>query len=193
VSPKPLFPSPAQRLVLLDGEFICTPFTFWERTRLHPVDANREMLDTGKRALVGVVAGGVWISWAVVVARPIGLPVLVVAIAAGSVLSICCAYCVLMARKSLPEQSRLPRRRLNWGFLMVSMLEGIGVGVVVVAAKKMGRLDLLPDWIGLVIGLHFFLLARVFRTPFYNLTAAATQHGAFCRWFSSTAVHWPSR
>ena len=41
------------------------------------------------------------------------------------------------------------------------------------AAQKWERFDALPDWIGMVIGIHFLALAKVFRVRIYYLTGAA--------------------
>ena len=56
------------------------------------------------------------------------------------------------------------------GFLIVSILEAAGVIGVVLAAQKTQRLDALPDWIGFVVGLHFFGLAKVFGVSIYYVT-----------------------
>jgi hypothetical protein len=58
-------------------------------------------------------------------------------------------------------------------FLIVSILEAAGVMGVAVAAQKTGRFDALPDWIGLVIGLHFFGLAKVFGVSIYFVTGVS--------------------
>jgi hypothetical protein len=34
-----------------------------------------------------------------------------------------------------------------------------------------GRYDLIPQTLGVIIGLHFFPLAKIFRMPLYNWTA----------------------
>lgn len=80
-----------------------------------------------------------------------------------------CGYFIVKSRTPLPRA----RRRLNQGFLVVTLLEAAAVAAVIFAAQKFHRLDLIPAGVGLVIGLHFFALAKVFRAPIYYFTATA--------------------
>jgi hypothetical protein len=135
------------------------------------------MLDTGRRALAGILAGGAWITWGLIishaVAPPVALtPITLALILTASLLLIGSGYCILKAR-SLRKKHPFPRRPLNKGFLIVTLLEAAGVGAVIAAAQKLSRLDALPDWIGLVIGLHFFGIARVLRARVYYVTGTA--------------------
>lgn len=141
------------------------------------------MLDTGRRALGGILAGGAWVAWGLRSAHAVALPVKIPFILTGSLLLILtfCGYCILKGR-SLRKKYPSPRRPLNRGFLIVTIFETAGVLGVVLAAEKMARLDALPDWIGLVIGLHFFGLAKVFRAPVYCVTGVTITLWCILSW-----------
>ena len=144
-------------------------------------DDAREMLQTGRRGLVGVLAGTAWISWGLITARAFTPLVLAALGSAAGFLLAGCGYCVIQGSRVRPTEDR-SRRGLNKGLLLVLLLEGAGVGVVVFAAQKTGRLDLLPVWIGMVIGLHFFALAEVFRLPRYRFLGAAITAWCVLAW-----------
>jgi len=140
-----------------------------------------EMLNTGKRALVGTLAGGAWITWGLTISHAVAPRAILTLILIASLLLVCCGYCILTGR-SLRKKHPFPRRPLNKGFLIVTLLEAVGVGAVIVAAQKLSRLDALPDWIGLVIGLHFFGIARVLRASVYYVTGTAIVFWCLLLW-----------
>lgn len=138
-------------------------------------------LDTGKRALGGILAGAAWVAWGLSATRPVAPPLTVAFILTAGLLLISCGYCILKGR-SLRKKYPFPRRPLNRGFLLLTVFEAAGVAGVVTAAQKTARLDALPVWIGLVIGLHFFGLAKVFRAPVYYLTGVAITLWCLLSW-----------
>ena len=138
-----------------------------------PSDIAREMLDMGRRALVGSVAGGVWIAWGLVAARAFAAPVLAALVLGASLLLVGCAYCIVNGYRSLQKKHSFAGQSRVSGFLIVTILEAAGVIGVVLAAQKTQRLDALPAWIGLVVGLHFFGLAKVFGVSIYCLTGVS--------------------
>jgi hypothetical protein len=58
-------------------------------------------------------------------------------------------------------------------FRLVTVLEGVGCGVVVLLTIVFHRLDLLAAGISLVVGIHFLPLAGRFRFPAYYATGIA--------------------
>ena len=132
--------------------------------------AAREMRKTGQRALVGVLAGGAWIAWGVVLGDGIGLAVWVALMVVGGILLFGCGYCIAKGIRWLGNTESSGQGQVNKGFLLVIALEAAGVGGAIAAAQKLGRLEMLPIWIGIVIGLHFLGLAKVFRMAAYYAT-----------------------
>lgn len=75
--------------------------------------------------------------------------------------------------KALVPSSQGFRSRYGKQFRLISILEGIGCGVVLFAASHFHRMDLIAAGIGVVVGLHFLPLARLFRFPAYYITGVA--------------------
>ena len=119
-------------------------------------------------------------AWGLSVTHPVA-PVTFAFILTAALLLISCGYCILKGR-SLRKQYPFPRRPLNRGFLALTICEAAGVAGVVTAAQKTASLDALPVWIGLVIGLHFFGLAKVFRTSVYYVTGVAITLWCLLSW-----------
>ena len=145
-------------------------------------DYAREMLQTGRRGLVGALAGGAWMAWGTISAHSFTPAVIAAFVLAASFLLACCGYCMIQGMRRLRQSGERLRRSFNKGFLLLSILEGAAVGGVIFAAQKLGRLDLLPAWVGIVIGLHFFALARVFRLRRYNVVGLAITAWCVLAW-----------
>ena len=64
-------------------------------------------------------------------------------------------------------------RRKSKSFRRITMLEGVGCGLVVMLALTLRRPDLMAAGISLVVGLHFLPLGRLFRMPIYYGAGAA--------------------
>src|SRR5262249_193702 len=69
------------------------------------------------------------------------------------------------------EQRRRNKRR-NIVFSGIVAAEWALVGVAWLLSFHLGRGDLFPPILTLIVGLHFFPLARLFRLPIYHATAA---------------------
>jgi len=61
------------------------------------------------------------------------------------------------------------RRRFNRVFIA----EGVGIGIVVVVCVNLGHPEWIPAAAALIVGLHFFPLAGLFRMSLYYFTGAA--------------------
>jgi hypothetical protein len=95
---------------------------------LDPSDIAQEMLDTGRRARDGILAGGAWGAWGLDSAHAVTLPVTVPVILTALLLLTFCGYCILKGR-SLGKKRPSPRRPLHRGFLMVTIFEAAGASV----------------------------------------------------------------
>lgn len=63
--------------------------------------------------------------------------------------------------------------RIRRRFRLVGLVEGLGIGLIVFVCARLGRPELIPASVALVVGLHFFPLATLFRVPLYHVTGAA--------------------
>ncbi|MEU8616833.1 hypothetical protein [Streptomyces sp. NPDC048623] len=106
-------------------------------------------------ALVWAVAGG---------AGFVAVAVVACAVSAGAVVS---AY--RDAAGPVTRLVRLPERR-NRGGGLVNAVEVAGIVAVIAAANAMGRPEFIPVGICLVVGLHFFPLARLYDQWQYRWT-----------------------
>ncbi len=140
------------------------------------------MRGTGKRALVGVLAGGAWMSWGLSLAHAFSLPVIIVFASIACILLAGCGYCIVKAGRSSSLQPTSRRHKLNLGFLVLTILEAAGVVSAILLARRMNRVDVLADWIGIVVGVHFFGLARVFKIAIYHVTGAAITFWCVLSW-----------
>jgi hypothetical protein len=118
------------------------------------------MLSTGRRALVGVLAGGAWIAWGLIMARALTPPILTAAILAACLLLVGCGWCIFQGYRSSATGQGSKRGKVNVGFMIVVMFEALAVGCAIFLAQRLERIDLVPDWIGIAVGLHFFGLAE---------------------------------
>lgn len=64
-----------------------------------------------------------------------------------------------------------PRHRKWWKFLPVLVIEIVALNLVVAALQRNGLMSYLLPAIAIIVGLHFYPLARIFRAPFLHITA----------------------
>jgi len=65
------------------------------------------------------------------------------------------------------------------GYALIVMIEGAAISVGGPILGHFHRPDLYGQWIGAVVGLHFFPLGKLFKLPLYYWTGAAISLAAF--------------
>jgi hypothetical protein len=80
---------------------------------------------------------------------------------------------VNMHMRTAGTDSRYFRESFGRQFRLISILEVVGIGIVIFLAVYFHRPDLLAAGISVVVGLHFLPLARLFRLPAYYVTGMA--------------------
>lgn len=95
-------------------------------------------------------------------------------LAASAVVSlalISAAFRLWRASRSLPE---LPKGAMPSGtwrqFQVVGIAEGVAIGVAVFVLVGAGRPEWTPAVVALIVGIHFFPLASIFRVRIYHIT-----------------------
>jgi hypothetical protein len=136
-------------------------------------------LSTG--ILILTVAGFVWFSWAISAFEDWRFAAAVFAPVAGVAVGLVWAG-VRVRRKAAgfsirdlkqgTAEERGSNRTLTVGFLWVIAAEWTGCGLAAFFTYHFGHGELFPPALSLVVGLHFFPLAALFRLPFYHMTAA---------------------
>lgn len=82
---------------------------------------------------------------------------------------------VLLAFRAGPAAGRMRRLPASWEqrFNIVSLAQGVAIGLVIVALVVTERPALIPAAVCLIVGIHFFPLVRIFDQPQYRWTGAA--------------------
>lgn len=88
-------------------------------------------------------------------------------------LLVCGVYLRRVSRVGASETGGSMSRNLRRRFNQVFIAEGVGIGVVAVICVSLGYPEWIPAAVALIVGLHFFPLARLFRMPLYYFTGAA--------------------
>ncbi|MGA9883833.1 MAG: hypothetical protein WBQ34_08955 [Candidatus Acidiferrales bacterium] len=126
------------------------------------------VLGSSRGALIVSIFGGIWLCWGLSIigaftpARVAALVVIEIAFLAGSVYFIRKGGELRKQRPPLPEAAR--RKITKWYWITV-VAEVVLILAAVNVAANIHRPELIPDWIAIVVGLHFFPLAKIFRAP----------------------------
>ncbi|MGC1415373.1 MAG: hypothetical protein WA817_08840 [Candidatus Acidiferrum sp.] len=130
-----------------------------------------QLKGSARGALISALFGSAWMFWAVVFsghATPVWFSIVVLPAA---VLTAWAMLRVRAVRHLAPSADELAHwvrfRKFFWiDFGIEWGLGGIGVFVLC----RLGRLDLMPQALGVIIGLHFLPFVRIFRAPRYYWT-----------------------
>lgn len=130
---------------------------------------------TGIGALICAFFGGPWMFWAVAWSGNrsrtwfYALDIVYLAMIGLAILGIKVARRIASGT-SKEMQSWRPPRVLYW---IVTGTEWVLVVGAAIWLSLVGRSDLIPQVCGVIVGLHFLPLARIFRAPIYHATGAA--------------------
>ncbi len=115
--------------------------------------------------------GFVWATMGGSSAFPEGSLFVLAASAAVSLALISAAFYLWRASRFLPE---LPKDAMPAGtwrrFQIVGIAEGVAIGAAVFALVRAGLPDWIPAVVALIVGIHFFPLASIFRVRMYHAT-----------------------
>ena len=103
------------------------------------------------------------------------------AIAAATAILVVWAIANLLALRHAPRVA-LDKRLVRFyriGYALIVAVEGAAISVGAPILGHFHRPDLFGQWIGAVVGLHFFPLGKLFKIPLYYWTGAAISLAAF--------------
>jgi hypothetical protein len=130
-----------------------------------------QLKGSGRGALICALFGSAWMYWAVVFSgHP--TPLLFSIVTVPAVVLIAWAILRVRATRHLPSSAAELHhwRTFRKFFWIDSGIEwGLG-GVAVFALTRFGRFDLIPQALGVIIGLHFLPFVKIFRAPRYYWT-----------------------
>jgi hypothetical protein len=147
---------------------------------------------SARGALICASFGSAWMYWAVVFSgNPAPLWFLIATVPA--VALIACAILRVRAVRHLPSSAaELEHSRAFRKFFWVDV--GIEWGLSVIAVftlARFGRFDLIPQALGVIIGLHFLPLAKIFRAPHYYWTGGVMVIAALGSFLIHRCGCWP--
>jgi hypothetical protein len=138
-----------------------------------------QLKGSARGALIGAFFGSAWMYWAVVYSgnpTPVWFSIVTVL----AVALIAWAFLRVRTVRHLPSSAaELEHSRAFRKFFWVDVGIEWGLsGVAVFALARFGRGDLIPQALGVIIGLHFFPLVKIFRAPPYYWTGGIMVVGA---------------
>jgi hypothetical protein len=72
-------------------------------------------------------------------------------------------------RKKYPAPLTSMQRATRKRFLLIVLIEFLAIALVSILANRLHRADLATDWCAMIVGLHFFPLATIFRAPHFGI------------------------
>jgi hypothetical protein len=138
-----------------------------------PVNIGR-LRGGARAALAGSIFGAFWIIEGAYWGGMIGtLPLLVLALCAIAFIAWPISRLRSLGRSKI--ERRIGLSGAFWADVAVECLACIGA---VVWLTHIRRLDLIPEWFGVIIGLHCFPIAKIFARPIYYATGSVMVLGA---------------
>jgi hypothetical protein len=130
-----------------------------------------QLKGSARGALICAVFGSAWMYWAVVFSGNPS-PVWFSMVTLPAVGLITWAFLRVRTVRHLPSSAaELEHSRAFRKFFWVDVgIEWGLIGVAVFALARVGRGDLIPQALGVIIGLHFLPLVKIFRAPLYYWT-----------------------
>jgi hypothetical protein len=136
---------------------------------------------SARGGLICAVFGSAWMYWAVVFSGT-PTPIWFSAVSLPAItLTTWAILRILAFRHLISSAAELQHWRSFRKFLWIdSVIEWMLVGIGTFLLSRIGRYDLIPQLFGLVIGLHFLPIAKVFQLPSYYCVGAIMIAGELC-------------
>jgi hypothetical protein len=150
-------------------------------------DEAQIILGAGRGAMITTLFGAFWLGLSIVALGTFPTEVIVpfcaifIALLIGSGLFISKGR---KLRKNMPLASNGATERVRRSFKIISVAEGVAIGVASAIAGILHRPELMAIWIAIIVGLHFLPLARIFGRPVYYVTGIAIAGWATLAWIS---------
>jgi len=138
-----------------------------------PDISSGQLKASARGGLICVLFGSAWMYWAVIFSgHPTPMWFSAVSLPAIT-LTTWVILRILAFRHLISSEADLQHWQSFRKFLWIdSAIEWVLVGSGTFLLSRIGRYDLIPQLFGLIIGLHFFPIAKVFRLPRYYLVGA---------------------
>ena len=151
------------------------------------------IVGAGRGALISAMFGAGWLGWGLGNANAFNG---FVAPAFGFTALFLFAFSIYFLRKGRLLRKRRAtaeassRQTSSKWFLLVALVEALGIALVLFLAKRLDRADLATDWCAMVVGLHFLPLAKIFRAPHFGIVGILMTFWSVLCWilFRSNAL-----
>jgi hypothetical protein len=130
------------------------------------------VVGAGRGALIISCAGAGWLGWGLGEANAFNA---VVGPAFGCITLFLWVWSIhtirkgRLLRKQYPPIPASTRRAVRRSFLFVVLIEILALVFAFILANRLHRPDLWPDWLSMVVGLHYLPLAKIFRAPILSI------------------------
>ncbi|MEK0315945.1 DUF7010 family protein [Cohnella sp. 56] len=118
--------------------------------------------------------GALWSSIGIVGAHGLGAPWSIIFAAIVTLILLSGAISLFGKARSLSQtptpEEREQRKKLNKRFGMIGGLEGLAICVASIVCNSLDKFEFFFPIMAIIVGIHFFPLARLFREKFYNGT-----------------------
>jgi hypothetical protein len=127
------------------------------------------VLNDGRGAIAVAIFAAAWMYWGLFIARALTLPrVIAIAVVALALLA-GAAYFIRKGKELRAQYPPLPKKitRGAGKWYLIAVIVEVALAIVAGGtAASLHRFELIPDWIAIVVGLHFLPLAKIFRATF---------------------------
>jgi hypothetical protein len=124
------------------------------------------VLNDGRGAIAVAIFAAAWMYWGLFIARALTLPrVIAIAVVALALLA-GAAYFIRKGKELRAQYPPLPKKitRGAGKWYLIAVIVEVALAIVAGGtAASLHRFELIPDWIAIVVGLHFLPLAKIFR------------------------------
>jgi hypothetical protein len=152
-----------------------------ENTIAVPNSLNLSAAPVKGRAIGALVCGAFGTGWMLqaIAGGGITAPVWLTAVAILAVISVFSPVAKLYSLRGAPyaSASGLSWSSVSRAYWITVIIEWLACTVAMNWLNYIHRPDLWPQFIGAIVGLHFFPLAKIFRAPLYRWTGAAMTLG----------------
>lgn len=133
------------------------------------------MLSKAKSALIGSFVGPVWLLWgASFLGAQAWIWLVVISVLSCTILAWCIACFRYIRRRQPPSPVVNKPSPFGWPYRVVVLIEVVLIAAGTSYVSAHHRRDLVPIVIAIVVGLHFFPLAKIFKVPGVYIVGVVT-------------------
>jgi hypothetical protein len=151
------------------------------------------ILNDGRGAIAVAMFAVPWLYWGLLIARALTPPRVIAVALVALVLLAAATYFIRKGKELRAQYPPLPKEitRGAGKWYLIAVIAEVALAIVAGGtAASLRRFELIPDWIAIIVGLHFLPLAKIFHATFmvYIGTAMVLWSVACWIFFHSNAL-----